>query len=95
MEDALFYAQLSFSLVGVIFTGTMSVLQPQNTNIYLPIFTSILFAWIPSPMSSKGIQPQLQTLRTRVQTLEHNSNTVLRIQPPITQSLFPSSTPDQ
>ena len=59
MEDALFYAQLSFSLLGIIFTGTMAVVQPQNSNIYLPIFTSILFAWVPSPMSAKGIQPQL------------------------------------
>lgn len=79
MEDALFYAQLSFSLLGIIFTGTMAVVQPQNSNIYLPIFTSILFAWVPSPMSAKGIQPQLTTLHTRVQTLETNKITQAQI----------------
>ena len=38
-SDTLFYSQLAISITGLIFTGTMLIVQPNNTNIYLPIFT--------------------------------------------------------
>lgn len=69
-SDALFYAQLSISLFGMAFTGTLLVLQPDQVNIYLPIFTSLLFAWIPSPISSKSIQTQLETIQTKVSSTQ-------------------------
>ena len=44
----------------------MLIIQPNNTNIYLPIFTSLIFSWVPSPMNNKNIQTQLETLTTQV-----------------------------
>ena len=64
--DILFYSQLAISITGLIFTGTMLIIQPNNTNIYLPIFTSLIFSWVPSPMNNKNIQTQLETLTTQV-----------------------------
>jgi|LakMenEpi03Aug12_release.lakeMendotaPanAssembly.Ray.scaffolds.fasta_scaffold648729_2 hypothetical protein len=43
-------SQLSISIIGIVFSGAMIIYQPQNVNIYVPLFTSIIFTWIPSPM---------------------------------------------
>ena len=64
--DILFYSQLAISITGLIFTGTMLIVQPNNTNIYLPIFTSLIFSWVPSPMNNKNIQNQIDTINTQV-----------------------------
>ena len=65
-SDTLFYSQLAISITGLIFTGTMLIVQPNNTNIYLPIFTSLIFSWVPSPMNNKNIQNQIDTINTQV-----------------------------
>jgi purine-cytosine permease-like protein len=45
-----FYMQAGFSGLGVVFSATM-LLIGKEPSIYLPIFTSILFSWLPSPLS--------------------------------------------
>ena len=46
-----FWTQAVFSAVGVTFSAAM-LITGKDPSVYLPIFTSILFAWLPSPMSS-------------------------------------------
>ncbi len=46
-----FWTQAIFSGVGVTFSAAM-LMTGKDPSIYLPIFTSILFAWLPSPMST-------------------------------------------
>ena len=67
--DALFYSQLAISITGLVFTGAMLVAQPNNINIYLPIFTSLIFSWVPSPLSNKNIQNQIDGLNGKVQLI--------------------------
>ena len=52
MKYLLFYSQLSISVLGIVFCGTMMIIKNDNINIYLPIFTSLIFAWIPSPVNT-------------------------------------------
>jgi len=65
-SDILFYSQLAISITGLIFTGTMLIIQPGNNNLYLPIFTSLIFSWVPSPINNKNIQTQLDNLNSQV-----------------------------
>lgn len=51
-KNTLFYAQLSISVIGLIFTGTMTILSPDKAAVYFPIFTSLIFAWIPTPITA-------------------------------------------
>jgi hypothetical protein len=44
-----FWTQVIFSTVGMAFSVSM-LASGRDPSIYLPIFTSILFAWLPSPM---------------------------------------------
>ena len=77
--DVIFISQFIFSLVVLGFTGTMMIVDKENLNIYLPVFTSIAFTWLPSPMSSRpskednnnnnnGSQPKLLTGQMTPQT---------------------------
>ena len=52
-NDKLFYTQLTMSIIGMIFTGTMLIMD-KKTETYLPIFTSLLFCWMPSPYGTKS-----------------------------------------
>jgi hypothetical protein len=54
----LFYSQLSISVLGIVFCGTMMIVKNENVNIYLPIFTSLIFAWIPSPVNNHQISTE-------------------------------------
>lgn len=45
-----FLTQTLFSAMGITFSAGMLMIG-KDPSIYLPIFTSILFAWLPSPMS--------------------------------------------
>ena len=69
--DTLFYSQLSITLVGIVFTGVLIVIQPNNLNVYLPIFSSLLFSWLPSPISTKSIQSQIKGVEEKLTIMHH------------------------
>ena len=69
--DTLFYSQLSITLVGIVFTGILIVIQPNNLNVYLPIFSSLLFSWLPSPISTKNIQSQIKGVEEKLSIMHH------------------------
>ena len=69
--DTLFYSQLSITLVGIVFTGVLIVVQPNNLNVYLPIFSSLLFSWLPSPISTKNIQSQIKGVEEKLTIMHH------------------------
>ncbi len=73
-----FFTQATFSAIGVIFSATM-LATGHEPSVYLPIMTSILFAWLPSPMSPhpkptpaspRAIYEQQQTSPTLETTVE-------------------------
>jgi hypothetical protein len=51
-NNNLFYAQLTISILGLSITSALLFLNRENQNVFLPIFTSIIFAWVPSPISN-------------------------------------------
>jgi hypothetical protein len=69
--DTLFYSQLSITVVGMIFTGALIIIQPDNLNVYLPIFSSLLFSWLPSPISTRNIQSQLKEVEDKIAVINH------------------------
>ena len=46
-----FFMQAAFSGIGMVFSAIMLFIG-KEPSIYLPIFTSILFSWLPSPLSN-------------------------------------------
>lgn len=50
-NNNLFYSQLAISILGLSITSSLLFIDRENQNIFLPIFTSIIFAWIPSPIT--------------------------------------------
>jgi len=69
--DTLFYSQLTITLVGIVFTGALIVVQPNNLNVYLPIFSSLLFSWLPSPISTKSINAQIKNVEEKLTLANH------------------------
>ena len=69
--DTLFYSQLSITLIGIVFTGVLIIVQPNNLNVYLPIFSSLLFSWLPSPISTKNIQTQIKGVEEKLSIMQH------------------------
>lgn len=69
--DNLFYSQLSITLVGILFTGVLIIVQPNNLNVYLPIFSSLLFSWLPSPISTKNIQTEIKGFEEKLNMMRH------------------------
>jgi hypothetical protein len=53
-NNSIFYFQFLISLIALGFSATMLVVQKENNNIYLPFLTSIVFAWIPSPINTQS-----------------------------------------
>ena len=51
-NNNLFYAQLSISILGLSVISALLFVDKQNQNIFLPIFTSVIFAWVPSPITN-------------------------------------------
>ena len=43
-----------------------------NLNVYLPIFSSLLFSWLPSPISTRNIQSQLKGVEDKIAVMHHN-----------------------
>ena len=52
-NNSIFYFQFVISLIALGFSITMLVVQKENNNIYLPFLTSLVFAWIPSPINTQ------------------------------------------
>jgi len=50
LSKTLFYSQLSISIIGLVFSAIMSVIDKESSAVYVTIFSSLLFAWIPSPI---------------------------------------------
>jgi hypothetical protein len=50
-NNNLYYFQCAISLIGLCITGALLFTNAQNQNVYIPIFTSIIFAWVPSPLT--------------------------------------------
>lgn len=69
--DTLFYSQLIITLAGMAFTGALIIIQPDNLNVYLPMFSSLLFSWLPSPISTKNIQSQLKGVEDKIAIMHH------------------------
>ena len=71
-KTILFYSQLGISLAGLIFTGFLLIFQENNSKVYLPIFTSLIFAWIPSPLSTDNtsITENIKKLEDKINILE-------------------------
>ena len=74
-KTILFYSQLAISISGLIFTGSLLISQENNSNIYLPIFTSLIFAWVPSPLSFDNsiIEQNIKILEDRINIIESAS----------------------
>ncbi len=64
-SNQLFLVQIAFSATGLIFAAAM-LITGKDAGTYLPIFTSIAFAWLPSPLSRQTTptQPPQQQLHT-------------------------------
>ncbi len=50
-SDGVFLTQVLFSFIGICFSAGM-LIKGSDPSIYLPILTSVLFAWTPSPRSN-------------------------------------------
>jgi len=74
-KTVLFYSQLGISIAGLIFTGSLLIFQENNTKVYLPIFTSLIFAWIPSPLSNDNtsLMENIKKLEDKINILESKS----------------------
>jgi hypothetical protein len=68
-NNALFITQALVSFFGLGFSAAM-LIQGRDTATYLPIMTSILFYWTPSPLNHKIEQPsgvpQIREIISRV-----------------------------
>jgi hypothetical protein len=51
-DHGLFLTQFFFSLIGITFSMSMLILG-KDPSIYLPIFSTIIGVWVPSPMSKQ------------------------------------------
>jgi hypothetical protein len=69
-NNSVFYFQFLISLIALGFSATMLVVQKENNNIYLPFLTSIVFAWIPSPINTQNqnIKNSDQEIETDIDT---------------------------
>lgn len=70
MFDKVFYAQLTFSLVTVGFCMGMIINHPDatTTSVFMPILTSIVGVWVPSPKQTSTTFIQSQTQVTPNET---------------------------
>ncbi len=70
-EHGLFLSQFFFSVIGVGFSITMLVLG-NDPSIYLPIFSTIIGVWVPSPISKHRDvihQPLIKPLNNELETV--------------------------
>lgn len=47
------YLQFTISLIGLGVSSGLLIYDQDNSNIYLPCITAIVFAWLPSPIQNK------------------------------------------
>ena len=95
-NDIILYLQCSITTIGLLFSGTMLIVG-NNPNIYLPLFSSLIFSWMPSPISSKvnsdfqyHQSSELSSLHTKVLDLKSNTN----FTPQLVYTNHKSSTPN-
>lgn len=60
-NNSIFYFQFLISIIALGFSITMLTIQKENSNIYFPFLTSIVFAWIPSPINTPNIMKDKET----------------------------------
>jgi len=70
-KHGLFLSQLIFSLIGVGFSIGMLV-DNKDPSIYLPILTSIVGVWTPSPMSRTNQQVALMQSNNNIPNINEN-----------------------
>ena len=73
LSSKVFYAQLGFSIVGIGLSAAMIAINPNNSTVFLPILTSLLFSWVPSPTSVPDLTPHMDKLNAildQVQSLK-------------------------
>ncbi len=90
-NNSIFYFQFVISLIALGFSITMLVVQKENNNIYLPFLTSLVFAWIPSPIntqtqnkntienSSQEIEEINKEIESQKLLLKNNKNKIYNI----------------
>lgn len=81
-NNILMIIQALFSLIGIVFTGTMLVIG-RDPSIYLPIMMGLIMTWIPSPLSHK-----ITPINTPTNTV---SNALTRRQPVVRQRRQPTT----
>lgn len=79
-KQQIFYFQFGISLVGISVVSALLFTSSENQNIFLPIFTSIIFAWIPSPLSKKSKEQDKQVTQSEIEharlNIQNRSNIV-------------------
>jgi hypothetical protein len=79
-----FYSQLAISALGLLFTGIMTIVDQPHSSIYLPIFTSLLFVWVPNPQQKIIMNsPSDSTTILPVTNPVTTPSTVLPVEPPL------------
>lgn len=92
-NNILFFVQVCFSFFGLMFTMSM-LLKGEDPSIYLPIFSSIITLWIPSPTQtlrfpiSQPVIPISRHIEPINQPLIHAEPNSPRIIP-ISRPIFP------
>jgi hypothetical protein len=76
-NNNLFYAQLSISIIGLSITSALLFIDKQNQNIFLPIFTSLIFAWVPSPITNPNPSQNSGNNSEIKQTSSYSMNKIL------------------
>lgn len=73
-SSSIFYAQLGFSLIGITLASVMIIMNTDNSDVFLPILTSLLFSWVPSPMAPPDLNSHLEAL-TKLANIKNSSLT--------------------
>jgi hypothetical protein len=80
-NNSLFMMQSLFSLIGVGFSAGM-LITGHDSSVYLPIFTSLIFYWAPSPINHRipdvgvpsGVPQLRELLSSRNPNIDNLSN---------------------
>jgi len=86
-SDGVFLTQVLFSFLGICFSAGM-LIKGSDPSIYLPVLTSVLFAWTPSPRSNQApvlpvTQPALQQLALQQPALQQPPDPTPPAPPPV------------
>ena len=59
-----FYAQFAVTVIGLTLSSAMIVMNSNNSTVFLPILTSLLFSWLPSPSSPPDLSAHTEKLNS-------------------------------